>query len=498
MEPGEMRGNEPPEDAKAQGSAGNKSLRETFSGYHRPTGEEFDRLWADGMFVVDTNVLLNLYRYSRSTRDELLGVLRALQDKLFLPHQVGEEFLNRRLGTIRNQREGFSNLRKRVTEVRAGMEEDLRGVLRLRPGEELPTELRAALEEVPSDGYEMLAQRSRSLEEALPRASNHPGDDEVWSAVEELVDGKVGPPYGDEQKAESEEEAERRRDAKIPPGFKDKRPGDYVLWSQTIDEAKRSRRPVVLVTDDRKEDWWWIEHSETMGPRRELVAEMRKEAGVQFYMYTPDRLMVEARDRLEVEVSDESISEAEGLGREDGDSATSAVGESQPGYDEFIDSFISLANRERVALRAFVENQGYEGVAADLGVSHAEAQKLVNRAVDKINQEISERYPPAPGYREVNPDSTRRFIGRRNRSSVDEEADEVLPVSVADAAELLEVLIPLADGVYRSVLRSTRAEDLAKALNDSGYDRSLLVRPVASIYRAVTRALAYQGHDEPE
>jgi hypothetical protein len=38
------------------------------------------------MFVVDTNVLLNLYRYSRSTRDELLRVLRALENKLFLSH----------------------------------------------------------------------------------------------------------------------------------------------------------------------------------------------------------------------------------------------------------------------------------------------------------------------------------------------------------------------------------------------------------------------------
>ena len=82
------------------------------------------------MFVVDTNVLLNLYRYSRSTRDELLQVLRALEDKLFLPHQVGREFLDRRLTTIRNQREGFSKLRERVTGVRQEMEASLRKVLR--------------------------------------------------------------------------------------------------------------------------------------------------------------------------------------------------------------------------------------------------------------------------------------------------------------------------------------------------------------------------------
>jgi predicted nucleic acid-binding protein len=95
-------------------------------------------MWEEGMFVVDTNVLLPLYRYSRSTRDELLRVLRALENKHFLPHQVGREFLERRLEIVRKQREGFSNLRQRVTGVRREMETELRKVLRLRPGEDLP------------------------------------------------------------------------------------------------------------------------------------------------------------------------------------------------------------------------------------------------------------------------------------------------------------------------------------------------------------------------
>ena len=57
----------------------------------------------------------------------------------------------------------------------------------------------------------------------LPRASNSPNDDEIWAAVDELVDGKVGPPYQDEDVRKAEEEAERRRSAKIPLGFKDER-----------------------------------------------------------------------------------------------------------------------------------------------------------------------------------------------------------------------------------------------------------------------------------
>lgn len=294
------------------------SMREAFPGYFRPTGKDFDRLWNDGMFVMDTNVLLNLYRYSRPTRDELLEVLRALRDKLFLPHQVGREFLERRLSTIRGQREKFGRLRTRVEGARESVEDELRKILRLRPEEDLPNGLEEALAKVPG-GYEDLVERLEELEGELPRASNSPEDDEAWALVAELFEGKVGPAYDETEAREAAEEAERRQARKIPPGFRDERPGDYLLWRQTMDEAKRSGRPVVIVTDDRKDDWWWTEHNETLGPRRELVAEMRREAGVPFHMYTPDRLMAQARERLGVRVSDKSIFEAEGLGRPEED-----------------------------------------------------------------------------------------------------------------------------------------------------------------------------------
>lgn len=411
---GEPRRNGDPEIATNQGNA-NGSMREAFPGHFRPTAEEFDRLWEDGMFVVDTNVLLNLYRYSRSTRDELLSVLLALEGKLFLPHQVGQEFLARRLTTIRKQWEGFAKLRERVASIRGEMETELRKVLRLRPGEDLPEELRDALEEVPVGGYKALAERLKALENALPRASNSSNDDEVWAAVERLVDGKVGPQYPDEDMSNVEEEAERRRNANVPPGFKDQRPGDYVLWRQTIDEAKRSSRPVVLVTDDRKEDWWWIEQGETIGPRRELIAEMRKEAGVSFYMYTPDRLMREARERLDVEVSDESISEAEGLGQETDDLSTSEAGSRWRELGERHDLFESLTEAERNALREYIEHgRSIESIAEELGLSHAAASNFVAYLLDMLGVTIVEQLPRSLS--EGEPRNVRRFLGRRNRS----------------------------------------------------------------------------------
>jgi len=47
-------------------------LRDQFPGYYRRTEEELQRIWEDGLFVLDANVLLNLYRYSEDTRNDLL------------------------------------------------------------------------------------------------------------------------------------------------------------------------------------------------------------------------------------------------------------------------------------------------------------------------------------------------------------------------------------------------------------------------------------------
>ncbi len=49
------------------------------------------RIAEQALFVFDTNVLLNLYRYQSGTRDELLNVLAQLSDRIWIPHHVALE-----------------------------------------------------------------------------------------------------------------------------------------------------------------------------------------------------------------------------------------------------------------------------------------------------------------------------------------------------------------------------------------------------------------------
>ena len=470
-------------DQRTAPEARNTSLREGFPDHFRPTAEEFDRLWDEGMFVIDTNVLLHLYRYSRQTRDELLRVLRALGDKLFLPHQVGREFLDRRLATIRGQRGGFSKVRALATGVRGQIEEELRKVLRLRAGEDLPEGIRNALEEVPHGGYEKLAERLRDFEEALPRASNSPDDDEVWAAVERLFEDKVGPAYGEKEEHEVREEARRRKEAKVPPGFKDSRPGDYLIWRQTLDEAGRSGRPVVFVTDDRKEDWWWDEQGETLGPRGELIVEMRREAGVPFYMYTPDRLMGQARERLGVVVSERSISEAEELGREPdyGPGAPDVGMEGAARSDAYlrgmldellmlnpqaarsVDELLLLDRRELgVAEAHLVRGLDPKEIAEELGLSELTAHVPLRRAKEKLGTGIA----GDPASRVAA--HILRELKLRALPDPDFETEEFTSISTGEADSMLRAAIDSAPGQTREYLRAYSATDLARILNERG------------------------------
>ncbi len=54
-------------------------MRSLFPGFYPRTDEEISKLWQDGMFVFDTNMLLNVYRYTEKTRERYFEILQRLK-----------------------------------------------------------------------------------------------------------------------------------------------------------------------------------------------------------------------------------------------------------------------------------------------------------------------------------------------------------------------------------------------------------------------------------
>jgi len=294
-------------------------LRDAFPGRYRPTQEEFDRMWGEGLFVFDANVLLNLYRYSEGAREALLSAMRSFGDRVWLPHRAAEEFLMNRIGVIGARRKGYLDLAGSLEGARSTLEEGLERLHR-----DPAVEAEGLLDQV-RGAFEELSQHLKRREAELPRASNSPEDDDVWRAVDGVFEGQVGPPYPPEEKREIFEQGRVRYEARVPPGYKDAgkdgadegRFGDLLVWFQLLNKAEEAGRPVVLVTDDAKEDWWLIAQGQVVGPRPELVEEVRRRAGVAFHMYRPDSFVKEAQARGLVGEGggEEVIGEIQGLDR---------------------------------------------------------------------------------------------------------------------------------------------------------------------------------------
>jgi hypothetical protein len=276
-------------------------MKDLFPGYYRPTDEEFRKLWEECFFVFDANLLLNLYRYSAETRQSLLAVLKGIADRCWMAYQAALEFHENRLQVIDEQIAAYKRFHNPLTDFEAALANK-----RTHPF--LATETLDGLKKAVLNVQEELDRRRQQYEKLL-------STDDILDEITAIFTGRTGSKLPEQREAEVRKLGEGRYKNKIPPGFKDeakgdpRKFGDLLLWFQIIEEAKKRQRPVVLVTDDSKEDWWWIVNGRTIGPRPELVEEMKREANIRFYMYEPDRFMSYAETYLKQKVKQEAIQE---------------------------------------------------------------------------------------------------------------------------------------------------------------------------------------------
>jgi hypothetical protein len=79
-----------------------------------------------------------------------------------------------------------------------------------------------------------------------------------------------------------------------------------MLAHAEINDAKA----VLLVTADRKEDWWWREKGKTVGPRPELIREAQRVGKIDlFWMYSPVQFLENAKRFTKAQVSDSLVKE---------------------------------------------------------------------------------------------------------------------------------------------------------------------------------------------
>tara|TARA_R110002124_G_scaffold286456_1_gene467460 strand:- start:366 stop:1601 length:1236 start_codon:yes stop_codon:yes gene_type:complete len=284
-------------------------MRDKFPGYLPRSREQISKIWKNATFVFDSSTILNLYRYSDTTRDEFIATLSAIRSRIWIPHQVAFEILRNRPKVISDQEAEYRAAINRINELKTPFNKE-RGHPFLTQA--IQKRLESALDEAKDE-------LEQSQQNVIRRLSN----DEILRSIVEIFDGCIDPDLSEEDFERICAEGAQRFAEKIPPGYEDAKKseapttksdrqrvyGDLIIWNETIKFSSKTNLPIIFTTDDLKKDWWQTANGKTIGPRPELVQEFFNRTGNSIAIYKPDQFLKYAKKTINTNISEDSISE---------------------------------------------------------------------------------------------------------------------------------------------------------------------------------------------
>lgn len=285
-------------------------MKNKFSEYYKLSEKELKEHWEKDIFCFDANVLLNLYRYSPSTREAFFSLLEKVKDRIWITYQAAFEYQKNRLVVINAQREAYKDIRETLSKKKGEIEAKLNSFKKhpYLQTTELKRQIESAFDSI-----------SRDLDNLENKHPDYIDNDPVWEKLSVLLEGKVGDDFPKEELEKLYRDGKKRYDEKVPPGYMDMKEkqnegnrslyGDIIVWKQVIEKAKSADNSVILITDDLKEDWWYKFKGKTISPRPELIKEFQEETAKRVNIYQADKFLEMANKNLAQQTTKEAIQE---------------------------------------------------------------------------------------------------------------------------------------------------------------------------------------------
>ena len=275
-------------------------MKSKFYGYYMPSKETFDSLWDNALIVLDANILLDFYRLSKSTCDDLFEVLKTLENRIWIPYQAANEYHKNIVNVVKSQIKQNDDALQALNNFKKFFENKrsypfLTESLNKRTAK-LTEELESYLQEQKEDLLKIIFEKS------------------VKDDICDFFEGKVGDGFSDEQLKSYYKEAEDRYKSNIPPGFKDSEKnddnkfGDYIIWREIISKASNDNKDILFITDDVKCDWFVEINGKRIGPHPSLLNEFKHKTNHDIYMYSLDNFLNYAKER-KIKVKGKTIEE---------------------------------------------------------------------------------------------------------------------------------------------------------------------------------------------
>lgn len=276
-------------------------MRSKFPGYYHPDKDEFDKLFGEALIVFDTNVLLDLYRVSPETSKELMDVIKKLNDRLWIPYQVGLEYHKELFSVIAGQIKKYKDAVNAINSIQISFAEK-------RNHPFLPDELH-------SKTLGLFEELTTFFNTQCSKLDSYIMEESVKDDLCNQLEGKIGDGFKQEDLEKIYVEGEVRYKCQKPPGFKDsKKPtieekyGDLIIWKEIIEKSKSAKKHILFVSNDTKKDWFVEFEGKTYGPHPSLIKEFQDLTGSSIYIYTLESFLRYA-DKLDIKVTDTVLEE---------------------------------------------------------------------------------------------------------------------------------------------------------------------------------------------
>lgn len=303
------------------------------------TDEEIKEIWKNGIFIFDSNVLLDLYRLPNAAKDDLIGVLqnKNFNSRIWIGFQVALEFLNNRLNIIGEQKNMYSKVIKlteehvcKINELNESYVKEINKLnLTQRHSKIDPSDY------INKEAISKSIKKFKKFQKYLKNSENEHLDvnnvDSIKDIIFQIFKEKIGKPLEKEELDRINKDGEERYKNSIPPGYMDikkegqhaykelsfvRKFGDLYLWNEIMTFTNKSKHKyVVLVTGDVKEDWWEEKRGRKLGPRKELLNEIysKCESLNRFHIYNTSTFLKFAKQELDNNIKETSIEDTQNL-----------------------------------------------------------------------------------------------------------------------------------------------------------------------------------------
>lgn len=266
------------------------------------------------IYIFDTNIYLDLLRYSKETSRNLLLMYANLQDKIWVPNQVRYEF-EKNITSVEQKR--LSNAKKSITEMKNAINLCNDAVIKQmnffikykfnqanETTSKITSDLNSIKKIIELYGENYILDNSSGFlnKEVVIEFFNSVS----LSNLEKISQNDLFNIYKD---------GDLRYKYKIPPGYMDDPKnnsnsqkdgveifGDLVMWNEIMKYGRDINNPIIFVTSDTKEDWFRLKKKKPVAPREELLKEYSEQTdGNQICIITSEKFVEYIGDVLQID-----------------------------------------------------------------------------------------------------------------------------------------------------------------------------------------------------